>query len=68
MKLEFLPKNFRQIFICEISRNFIGGSRDFLRRRTDRRAEMTKLRVAFGNFTNTPKKRKKILDHYGVYV
>jgi hypothetical protein len=45
-----------------------GGSRDFLRRGTDRRAEMTKLRVAFGNFANTLKKRKKKLDHYGVYV
>jgi hypothetical protein len=36
------------------------GSRDFQCGRTEGRTEMTKLKVAFGNFAKAPKKKKEI--------
>jgi len=56
MGLEF----YRKILdICEILRNFFSSrSRDLLRK-YGRRAEMTKLRIAFGNFAKAPRKRNQ---------
>ena len=55
-KLEFSPQSFEKYSNIKLYENPSGGSRVVPCGQTDRRTDMTKLAVAFRNFTNAPNK------------